>query len=772
MQPGPATNANLLLRAIVAGLALAPLTLLTSCGAGGEERSLTGGPGNPGNPGSGGGPGASGEPGVPLGWTPEFKVTNDATTERTETVLASVPFPFGHHQSTASLVVSGHQTAWRVLQRWRDGSIRVAQAQFTDTLAAGETKTYQVAGGTPSLSGSFTRNTWVTTAAPTLQIGAEVRDTFNVAYRAFTSGDGEILTQTPLHRVARHRTYHTASSGGIGRDSLTSTFYVQEFREVPVVIVDWVLGNDYLGADNPAGSTNRNLYPLGGVDINEARFVCGGQGVTALPFRPTFNAIEAGTNLGSGLTGFRVLNNDWLGDGQTRRYRFVLQVVPPGASQTDATRWQQTAQAIVGVPTYPLATHASWSTTGSLGLLGGPIAGPANAWARAEGEYQTFWNSNFFGTFGSRGDPLPTGTTGTPRNGPLSQELAHAVQAGHHRLISVLEEKAWIQALRAYHLYGLTCGDEQNLFLADGIPVYPGSRDLSQESLGRRAIVANDPYPAYRTRVLTGWNHARGWEHFDHEHWTTDLLFDYWTISGDCWAQEELRQMGQSLKSMMRLTTFATRFVQAVRAEGWTMQGFVQCYLATGDQNLRSYAMRRVNEVVDAQRLKNHPSKTMGLQENYGGTTWPMNHEFFMTWQHGAVLYGYLGAYRHWAEPKLLEVCEDVVDNVEYSWVTNYQDPQLGFVANGLRYYTAFSHNGTQVPANHWDVSNGIRFGDSPLGGAHVFLVTGLLLLSDMSGDPTVQQRAEYYGDLLRQGPLNNSRWDKWFYVLPEEHAN
>jgi hypothetical protein len=25
---------------------------------------------------------------------------------------------------------------------------------------------------------------------------------------------------------------------------------------------------------------------------------------------------------------------------------------------------------------------------------------------------------------------------------------------------------------------------------------------------------------------------------------------------------------------------------------------------------------------------------------------------------------------------------------------------------------------------------------------------------------------------LLRQGPLNNSRWDKWFYVLPETHAN
>ena len=440
-----------------------------------------------------------------------------------------------------------------------------------------------------------------------------------------------------------------------------------------------------------------------------------------------------------------MLNNDWLGDGQTRRYRFVLQVVPAGRQLRPTRRvGQQTAQAIVAYADVSAGDARELElTTGSLGLLGGPIAGPANAWARAEGEYQTFWNSNFFGTFGSRGDPLPTGTTGTPRNGPLSQELAHAVQAGHHRLISVLEEKAWIQALRAYHLYGLTVRRR-----AEPVPRrrHPGLPGLARSVAGvarpprdrRQRSVSRLPH----ARAEVGWNHARGWEHFDHEHWTTDLLFDYWTISGDCWAQEELRQMGQSLKSMMRLTTFATRFVQAVRAEGWTMQGFVQCYLATGDQNLRSYAMRRVNEIVDVQRLKNHPSKTMGLQENYGGTTWPMNHEFFMTWQHGAVLYGYLGAYRHWAEPKLLEVCEDVVDNVEYSWVTNYQDPQLRL----RRQRPALLHRVQPRTARRCrrttgTSSNGIRFGDSPLGGAHVFLVTGLLAAVGHVGRPERAQQ-------------------------------
>jgi hypothetical protein len=749
------------------------MLLLAGCGSGGGTASNIGGGGGNGggDPGTGGGPGAPGEPGVPLGWTPEFTVENATASERTETILASVPFPFGHHVTTDALVVSGHQTAWRVLQRWRDGSIRVAQAQFTDTLAANQTKTYHVAGGSQALVGSFQQNAWVANAQSSLQLGAEVRDTFDVAYRAFATGAGEVLTETPIHRVARHRAYHLAASGGIGRDYLTSTFYVQEFRDVPVVVVDWVLGNDYLGSDNPGGATDRNLFALGGVDVNEARFLVGGTGVTALPFRPSQNAIEAGQSAGGGLTGFRVMQGDWIGDGQTRRYRFVLPVIHPNATVGDSQRWNATAQAMVTMPQYPLATHASWNTTGSLGLLGGPIAGPGDSWARAEGEYQTFWGSTFFGTWGSRGDPMPTGTTGTPRNHPMSPELAHAVQAGHARLLSVLEEKAWIQAARPYHLFGLTVGDEEQLFLYDGVPMFPGSRDLSHESLGRRTIVNNDPYPAYRTRTQTGFNHAHGWEHFDHEHWSTDLLFDYWTISGDCWAQEELRQLGQTLKSVMRVTTYATQYIQAVRAEGWTMQSFVQCSLATGDQELKDYALRRVHDNVDPQRHKEHPSKAMGFQENYSGTSWPMNHEFFMPWQHGAVLYGYLGAYRHWADPLLLEIAEDVVTTVEYSWVTNWQDPTFGFVTNGLRYYVAVSSNGTPVPANHWDATNGIRFGDSPLGGAHTFLTGGLLLLSDMTGNPTVRVKAEQYGDMLRGGALGNSRWEKWYYVLPEHHA-
>lgn len=746
---------------------------LSACSSGGAETGNSGGGGGGGgDPGGGGGSGGGGGTGNPLNLTPEFTVRNEHDAERTETMLASVPFPEGVHRTTDTLGVSGQQTAWRVLQRWADGSIRVAQAQFTDTLPARSVRTYRVVRDVQPLTGAFTPNNWVQQLSSGLQYGAEVRDTFGVAYRSFVNGPGELLVDTPLQQVRRHRTYHRAATGtGIGRDYLTSTFYTQAFRDVPVLIVDWVLGNDYLGRDDTGTSTDPNLFPLGGVDVREARFlVQGAPNVHA--YRAATEAIEAPAAANGGFTGYRVMRDTWLGDAQTRRYRFVLGMVHPNGAQPERERWQQTIAAMVQSPLFPLCTRDTWAQTGGLGLLGGPLAGPADAWNRAEAEFQNWSNANHFGTWGSRGDPLATGTTGTPRNHPLSPELAHAVQANHPRLLVKLEQMAWTQAMRPYHLFRLQVGDEQNLLLWDGVPIYPGSRDLSHESLGRRALYRNDPYTAYRTMVPSGSQRAHGFEHYDHEHWSTDLLFDYWTMTGDAWAQEELRQLGQSLKSLMRLRTYSTRFIQAVRAEGWTMQGFAQVFLATGDPSIKDYALRRVREVVEPQRMQSHASKALAFQSNYAGTGFPLNHRFYMPWQHGALLYGYLGAYRFFRDPQLLRICEDSVTAVQYAWLTNYQDPQRGLVANGLRYYVPTEHNGTPVAANYFDATVGVRWGDSPLGGAHIFLIGGLLLLADTTQDAALRTRALQYGRLLRNGPLSaDSRWNKWRFVLPEHHA-
>lgn len=763
-------------------LAIAVLFALQACGSGGGDVGGTGGGGGSGggggggsgggggNPGNGGGPGQPGGSGNPLAIVLDFSVANGSSLPRTETIRASVPFPEGAYQasSLSNLVVSGHQTAWTPLQFWGDGTLKVAQAQFTDEVAAGATKTYLVARDEPALTGPFQRNAWVAQFAPDLQFGAEVRDTFNVAYRSFATGSGELLNSTPLVETRRFRTYHTAVDvPGIGRDYLTSTFYVTEFHDMPFVMVDWLIGNDYLGADTiPPGNTNPNLRALGNADVRGAWFLC--KGATAIE---RYFAQKAGigsqTSMAGGFAGFRVMTDTYLGDAQTRRYRFLLRFEPSGASAADLQRWRDTATAMMQKPMYPLATQTAWEQTKAAGLLGGPIAGPSDSLPRATGEYQSWLGTDHFGTWGTHGDLLGTAVTGTPRNGPMSPEFAHAIQGQYHPLLQKLEQMAWIQALRPYHLWNLHIGAEQQILLWDGTPMLlvPG------ESLGRRLIADADPYPAYRT-LSTGQPRAHGWFHFDNEHWTTDLLFDYYTVTGDAWAKEELRQLGESLKGLMRLTYYYTSEVQQARAEGWCMQGFVQVYQVTRDESLRSYAMRRVNEIVEVQRHHEHPAKPMSYVGNYPASTYPYNHEFFLPWQHGGVLYGYLAAYKYWQEPVLLHICEDVAQCVDYSWVVNATHPTFGFVPQGLRYYVPATYNSTPIPANYWDsLPIGIHFGDSPLGGAHTFLIGGLYHLADMTNDSATRTRALHYADILLGNLTANSRWNKWYFCLPTHYA-
>jgi len=51
------------------------------------------------------------------------------------------------------------------------------------------------------------------------------------------------------------------------------------------LVVDWVLGNDYLGADTvPGGNSDPNLRTLGTADVRGAWFLCKGA-AAAMPYR-------------------------------------------------------------------------------------------------------------------------------------------------------------------------------------------------------------------------------------------------------------------------------------------------------------------------------------------------------------------------------------------------------------------------------------------------------------------------------------------------------
>lgn len=695
-------------------------------------------------------------------------VANESSVTRAETIRASIPFPRSSYQPAdlQRMSIDGHQTAWMPMQTWPDGSVKIAQAQFTDVLLAGENKQYTVSHEKPALMGSFVRNRWVDQCAGSFEIGAEVRDTFQVPYRSFATGSGEVLQTSPLVETRRYRTYHESQPGiGIGRDYLSSTYYVTEFRDMPFIIVDWVLGNDYLGADNARGSSDPNLYALGDADVRAAYFLVKG-GSECLPYRADRELIEQAGSMIGGFDGYRVMHDTYLGDAQSRRYRFLVRFDPRDRDQLEPNHWQNTANAMSQWPMYAIATQRTWQETAAAGLVGGPIEGPIDAADRAVAEYDDWSAANWYGTWGSRGDTVATASNDASRNHPLSPALAHAIQSNNPRLIEKLEQMAWAQAMRPYHLYGLKVGDEQQIFLQGGTPLLsaPG------EHLGRKDLRDRDPYSAYRS-LSRGHPNAHGWDAFDLEHWSTDLLFDYWTVSGDAWAQEELRQLGQSLKSLMRLRDFPTQSIQSTQGEGWCMQGFAQVYQATHDTSIKDYALRRVNEIVEVERRRDHPSRALTFQANDPATQYPMENEVFMPWQHGAVLYGYLGAYRAFDESMLLKIAEDVATTVEYAWVSSMNHPNMGWIENGLRYHVPVSHGGMLVPANYWDhLASGASLGSSPLGGAHELLVGGLHLLADNTSEPDVRSKALHYGQRIKDAAPHSARWSKWFYCTPSTY--
>lgn len=775
-----------------------------------------------------------------------FSVSNGAEqswmTERTETIRASVPFPSGEYlvSDLNNLAVSGKQTCWLPLQYWGDNSVKIAQAQITDTLNRLDSSSYNLVSSTGiAYQGTFTRHPW---NAGDLEVGALVTDAFDNEYAAFASGSGEIVQSTGMVQTKRYRVYHQPlEAEGLDRDFLTSMFYITEFKDMPVTVVDWIVGNDYSGIDSPGASTDPNNFPLGSIDVNKAYFLASGTDLNTgvagrtemFPYNSTSEGISTSSNLSKypDHVAHEVMSSTFIADGQTRRYRFFVKHLPSNPTNSQVYPLQRTVASIRSYPMFALASFDSWKQSKAAGLFGGPIAGPADSLQRAKNELNN-WKTKDFGTWGDRGDPKYTNQTGTPRNQPITEPFAHTIQSQYHRLVEKLEGQAWIQSARPYHLYGLEVGSSQQILLYEGLPLFNdayfgtgfevlGRRPFIRKQLNGNAAGAVDPYHAYRTRVYTtnlnlpeedlsaeavpyrqlGSIHAHGWKAYDPEHFTVDLLFDYFTMTGDPWAKEELRQLGHNAMGMLRIDGDAAFFVgnmQAARTEGWTMQAWAQCYQATQEQAFKDYAYRRANEVVDAQRNKTHASKAVTFQQNYNGINWPQTNKFFMPWQHGAILYGFIGAYLCFDENLYLTIAKDVVTTVDYSWVSGVTDTKFGYIEDGLRYYGAVEGPPGEPPARtngltsepvsvgYFDYLSedgfpapgfgeiGGRFGDSPLGGAHTFLTGGLLQLADLITEPSIINDANYYGEIILRGGngltfSDDSRWNKWVYVIPHD---
>ena len=168
------------------------------------------------------------------------------------------------------------------------------------------------------------------------------------------------------------------------------------------------------------------------------------------------------------------------------------------------------------------------------------------------------WNSwqgrNHFGPFGEWGDPKNTHTTGTPRNHPMSPELGAAIQAEDPSLLGALEGQSVAASRASIPPVGTRCGRIRRLPLVRAELQHQRKLEELDETLGRFKFHGqhgqNDPYKHWR-RNIRGRGH--GWNPFDTEHSSADLVFDYYTMTGSFWAMDEMRMLGEWIRGTMRV---------------------------------------------------------------------------------------------------------------------------------------------------------------------------------------------------------------------------
>jgi hypothetical protein len=705
---------------------------------------------------------------------PTLHVENHSPLPRVQWLKSSVPFAPGTQGEPIQLNIAGEPTDWRVLQRWPDGSVKIAQAQTLAAFAARQKQTLQVEQGRRPL-GNFVLHPAVLENLPNLSLATTVRDSmgtpYTSLYRPLERGS-KVLELNNSTITLRSRGYHTnAQNQGIGRDFLSQTTYLQLYSGLPFATLDVIVSNDYLGADKPA-SNDPNLYPLGDVGFQNIEFWS--HGCESWVCQPSQNRIGSTIHgaLGPRSTYVRLLKDGYFGDGQGKHWRIILFFESDKWSAQLRETWMALAVSFAHSSLIPIADFDSWRRTMALGIFG------SNANPHAKVDYEVtrqhqIWKSNaaHFGPFNAWGDFKNTSTTGTPRNGPHTTEAQYATQTGRSEPILQLEGMAFQQQLRPYHLYGLRVEPKDDIYLWDGLPYrITGGRVVSAENLGRRALHLNDPYVAWRQNVPLSYFHD--WGAYDVEHFSVDLLFDYYTFTGDHVTREEIRHLGECLMGATRsFKYFSGLTVLTARAEGWIMQALVKCFVATGDARYKQHAMERLRTVIEPKRKKSHASKALMFQGSHSATGYPQPHAFFMPWQHAAIGFGYVAAYRYFGDELARTIAHDVLDTVRYSWVYNYQDPKFGLVPKGLRYYTPAEYNGNPVPADFWDNDPqiGVKWGDSPLGGAHSFLIGAMDILAENA--LSAPQRSEMIDirttihQPSRNDPKQDWRLNKWFFL-------
>ncbi|MCB9919891.1 MAG: hypothetical protein H6832_15925 [Planctomycetes bacterium] len=701
-------------------------------------------------------------------------VVNSSHMPRVEWARASVPFAQGQIQKNDPIPfnVDWKPTEWRPLQYWPDGSLKSAQAQWLEVLGGGEKAVRKIQKGTLRAK-PFALHPAISDAAPLFRIFTSVMDRDGVPYiaeaRPFDKPGNHVTVLHGNHATysVRTRSYHVnPQNKGIGRDYFSQTCYFTFFSEIPIAVVDVVVANDYLGSDSPK-TNDPNMHPLGDIGFKSLDFfVAGARGVVRYPDKNEVGVHMVDTFM-TPSTQVNLLTDDYLGDAQGKRWRVIVVFDSPRYTPGERSAWTNVAASWFTHSMIPTVDLATWQRTKAFGLYGGPVDPSTWGPVQIREDYDLWLQQPHFGAWADWGDYTHTWVTGTHRNGPSTEHKILAVQHQDPRPLYMLEGKAWQQTARPYQIWDIRIEPNDDIYMWDGLPyTLASTRRISAETLGRYDLRQNDPYSYYRKDVPIGYYHR--WNAYEPEHFSAELLFDYFSMTGDWRCLDEMRMLGECYMGCFRHQKYQISYAPlSARGEGWPAQAAIKIWFATGDDRLIRHLQRRIREIIEPKREKNHPSKAISFAPQHPLTLFPTPNTAMLPWQHAAIIYGYYPLWQYWGDKTARQIVHDMVSVVEYSWVFNYNDPVLGFLPDVMRYYVPITYQNKPCPPDIWDNTQGIgvRYGDLPLGGAHTFFAAALDILAEDTTDPIELAKNRYARKHLMHDKPNTDRWrySRWF---------
>lgn len=275
----------------------------------------------------------------------------------------------------------------------------------------------------------------------------------------------------------------------------------------------------------------------------------------------------------------------WLGDWQGKAWRGLWgRASLEGGAWESALRWLERPTALIPDPREAAAT--GWY---------GPIEAHAPGFTpdasfseRAASRLSWSWTD---GWSGARGDTRYSGSTGSARLGLHGEASLRWVQSGHRAFVDWLVPTAYAQALRPFPRE-FDAALHPDVWLWDGRPRARSGADL----LGR-----DDPVELPREwrleRELTWLDEWHGWNGFDTDHLTLDLVRDLYLLTGSPWAERELRAMGEALATHDAFRTGSA--LGNSRAIGWQLRALAQLDGVLGGERWLAGAERIVRGASD-----------------------------------------------------------------------------------------------------------------------------------------------------------------------------